>query len=294
MPDSAYQATKPARLATYEIRDATYAVRSWGPESARPLVLLHGARDTSVTFQFLVDALQGSWRIVAPDWRGHGQTRAAHYGWFHDYLADLDVLLQMLFADQSVDLVGHSLGGNVATVYAGLCPDRIRHVVSLDAFGTLPPTNAEFPQLLQGWLQGTRNQPVNTRYDSVEQMAGRLCAANRRLGWDKALFLARHSSRLGPTGGLEWRFDSSYRRSMPTFHSLAEWLSCWRGIIARQLWIAAEEQRRGTVRADPEAFALVRAQLAPGSLVFLANTGHNVQHDSPGPLAALIEAFLSD
>ncbi len=294
MPEGAYLAVKPSRLAIYDIRDAAYAVRSWGPESGRPLVLLHGTRDTSATFQFLVDALQGPWRIVAPDWRGHGQTRAAHYGWFHDYLVDLDRLLQILFADRPVDLIGHSLGGNVATVFAGLRCERIRHVVSLDAFGTLPPQHAQFPELLLGWLRRVEVRPPATRYESIEQMARRLCAANRRLDWDKALFLAIHTSRASPAGGFEWQFDSFQRRSMPTFHSLAEWLSCWRRITARQLWVAAEEELPGTVRADPQSFALVREQLAAQSLVVLADTGHNIQHDAPGPLAALIEAFLRD
>ncbi len=293
MDDEAYKALKPSQTARYEIRDASYLVRTWGPDSARPIVLLHGMRDTSTTFQFLVDALNGTWRIIAPDWRGHGQSQAiAHGYWFHDYLADLDALLEILVPDQAVDLIGHSLGGNVASVYAGLRPDRVRHVISLDAFGTLDQSDSNFPDLLANWLQSGRSKAVYPRYHSVEQMADKLCASNRRLGWDKALYLALNSSRPVLDNGFTWQNDIVTRRSMPTFHTLNEWMACWRRITAPKLWIAAADPLPRTVAANPESFALVRAQIDAKSFIHLPDTGHNIHHDAPLKLAEIIEEFL--
>jgi pimeloyl-ACP methyl ester carboxylesterase len=293
MSDDAYQPLKPPQTARYDIRGANYMVRTWGADSARPLVLLHGTRDASASFQFLVDSLKGEWRIVAPDWRGHGQTRCPVVGsWFHDYLADLDGLLEAIFPNRAVDVVGHSLGGNVASVYAGLRPDRVRHMISLDAFGVLGPSEAKIPDEILNWLQSARRTPERKRYHSVAEMANKLCSSNRRLSLDKALYLAMNMSRPLPDGGWTWQFDLVLRRSAPTLHTLGEWMACWRKITAPKLWIASADGLSGTVRSDPESFAIVRSFIDPSSLQFLANTGHNVHHDAPVPLAEMIERFL--
>jgi len=74
--------------------------------------MLHGWMDVSASFQFVVDALRRSWRVLAPDWRGYGLTDRAQADcyWFPDYLADLDQLLDALLPDEPVALVGHSMG----------------------------------------------------------------------------------------------------------------------------------------------------------------------------------------
>jgi len=236
--------------------------------------------------------LTGSWRIVAPDWRGHGVTESAHQGeWFHDYVADLEVLIQRFFQDEPLSLVGHSLGGNVASVYAGLRPTKIKRMVSIDGFGMIPTKPAEFRNRLSYWIDPQR-QPKPKRYASVADMADKLVAANRRLSWPKALFLAHQMSRPLDGGGFTWRFDLVDRRSIPSLHTLEEWAACWEQIHADTLWIAASDPRPGTVGSDPKAFAWVAERIGKGKIVRLPETGHNVHHDSPRPLAAIIEPFL--
>ena len=121
-----------------QLRGVTYNIRIWGDAEAPPLFLVHGMRDSSATFQFLVDSLQKNWFIIAPDLRGHGGSDRASTGyWFHDFVADLDVTLHSFADRQPVPVVGHSLGGNVATILASLFPHRFSHIVSLDGFGPL-------------------------------------------------------------------------------------------------------------------------------------------------------------
>ena len=59
---------------TIAIRGLRYNIRHWGPAGAPPVFLLHGWMDASPTFQFLVDSLQQDWHIIAPDWRGYGES----------------------------------------------------------------------------------------------------------------------------------------------------------------------------------------------------------------------------
>ncbi|MBP6159846.1 MAG: alpha/beta hydrolase, partial [Giesbergeria sp.] len=133
-----------ARTEFVRIRSLDYHVWRWGaPEAdAPPLVLVHGWMDVGASYQFMVDALSEAFvqgrTILAPDWRGFGLTKPPaptdHYA-FADYLADLDQLLDHCAGDRPVDLVGHSMGGNIAMMYAGVRPARVRRLVNLEGFG---------------------------------------------------------------------------------------------------------------------------------------------------------------
>ena len=120
-----YQEQRRSRSAFVPIRNLRYHVRTWGepvPGQA-PLVMVHGWVDVAASYQFVVDAFAQERWVIAPDWRGYGLTEspAADNYWFPDYLADLDFLIDHFSPEAPVDLVGHSMGGNVATLYAG-CP----------------------------------------------------------------------------------------------------------------------------------------------------------------------------
>jgi pimeloyl-ACP methyl ester carboxylesterase len=65
---------------------------------------------------------------------------------FADYLADLDMLLDHYAPGQAVDLVGHSMGGNVAMMYAGVRPERIRRWSTWKALACPPPARRRRPR----------------------------------------------------------------------------------------------------------------------------------------------------
>jgi pimeloyl-ACP methyl ester carboxylesterase len=106
------------------------------------------------------------------------------------------------------------------------------------------------------------------------------------------MFLADAASRPLPGGGRTWLFDVARRRSVQTLCRLEEWLYCWREITAPSLWIGASEPSPGSVRAHPEEFARVSEQIGSDRIVYIANTGHHIQHDAPLQLAAIVEDFL--
>ena len=162
-----------------EVRGLRYHVRRWAasrPAGAPKMVLLHGWMDVSASFQFFVDALCGDWDVYAPDWRGYGLTEwgKADCYWFPDYIADLDVLLDRIQSAFPVNLVGHSLGGNVAALYAGVRPDRVAKLVNLEGFG-MPPTRAEdAPRRYARWLDELRARPGLRPYEDFAELAARL------------------------------------------------------------------------------------------------------------------------
>ena len=134
--DEIYHSRVTPRTVRHAVRGVQYAVSEWGDSSRPLLVLLHGWGDTGSSFQFLVDALTRDWLVIAPDWRGFGETRCrAQSYWFPDYIADLDVLLDIYSAQQPVRLVGHSMGANVAGLYAGVFPERVEAFINIEGFG---------------------------------------------------------------------------------------------------------------------------------------------------------------
>jgi pimeloyl-ACP methyl ester carboxylesterase len=194
------------------VRGLRYNVRKWGREDDRPILFLHGTQDSSITFQFVVDALRQDWCVFAPDWRGHGHSEWARQGyWFHELLADLDAIVEALFPHERVPLVGHSLGGNVASVYAGLRSDRLTHLVSLDGFG--PLTNrvpVDVVSLLSRLLVIRGEEREHARYASLDEVAARLRGKNSRLNLPDAHFLAEHLTNEDGNGGRRWRFDPTH------------------------------------------------------------------------------------
>jgi pimeloyl-ACP methyl ester carboxylesterase len=92
-----YQVKKIHRSEFVPIRNLTYHVQVWGEPSPEktPLVMVHGWMDVAASYQFVVDAFSQDHYIIAPDWRGYGQTPSGGVDnfWFPDYLADLEFLL---------------------------------------------------------------------------------------------------------------------------------------------------------------------------------------------------------
>jgi pimeloyl-ACP methyl ester carboxylesterase len=288
------------------IRGLRYHLMSWGGtelvSNERPmLVLLHGWMDVAASFQFVVDALdhlgETPRHIVAPDWRGFGLTDAPGTDsyWFPDYLADLDALLNHLAPGQPVDLLGHSMGGNVAMSYAGVRPARIRRLVNLEGFG-LPRTQPdEAPGRLARWLDELQ-QPQSLRdYASAGEVATRLMSNNPRLSPDKAAWLATRWAQPGEDG--RWRIlgDPAHKRANPVPYQADEVIATWQRIQAPLLWVEGSEtqlERWWKGKYSRQEFGQRLAQVPQLHEATLDAAGHMLHHDQPAALAALLHEFL--
>jgi pimeloyl-ACP methyl ester carboxylesterase len=286
---------RPSESQFLELRGLKYHVRRWGGEPSRRVVLLHGWMDVSASFQFLVDALGPQWDVYAPDWRGYGLSEwsGADCYWFPDYIADLDALLDRIQPDAPVDLVGHSLGGNVAGIYAGVRPERVRRFVNLEGFG-MPATRAEqAPKRYARWLEELRVAPKLRPYESYAALADRLQANNSRLTRSRAEFLARHWGRDFEAGGVVLRSDPAHKLVNATLYRLDEARACWERVTAPVLWVdAAESETLKRMGLTPEEHASRRAAFRDLRYVTVPDAGHMLHHDQPEAVARLIAAFL--
>jgi pimeloyl-ACP methyl ester carboxylesterase len=286
---------KPSRSLFIDVCGLRYHCRIWGSEGAPRLFLLHGWMDCSASFQFLVDELRADCCAVAPDWRGFGLTQwsGGDTYWYQDYLADLDAILRHFQPAAPVDLVGHSLGGNVAAHYAGTRPERIRKLVNLEGFGLANTDLRDAPARYSQWLDEIAADARFNDYESFDALAERLRRNNPRLTTEKAQFLARHWGRQDPAGRVALQMDPAHRRTNPARFRLDEAMAVWRNVEAPVLWVRGEQSENfARHRITPEDYVARKGCFPNRTERSLADAGHMLHHDQPEQVARLIDEFL--
>ncbi|MGI9152058.1 MAG: alpha/beta fold hydrolase [Limnohabitans sp.] len=294
-----YPIQKASHCEFVPIRHLRYHVRQWGTPSPdkTPLVMVHGWMDVAASFQFVVDALQHDHWVIAPDWRGFGLTETPDTDnfWFPDYLADLDQLLDHYVGDRPVHLLGHSMGGHVATLYAGIRPARIQTLINLEGFGMPATRPAQAPGRYAQWmdeLKALQRGEMDLRpYPNLEAVAQRLIKTNPRLGTDKAHWLAQHWASANAQG--EWRIlgHAAHKVVNAQLFKVDEAQALYERITAPTLCVVADTnsmeqwwQSRFTLEEFKQRISVVPRL----THAVIHNAGHMLHHDQPEELAQLI------
>jgi len=296
-----YVARRTATHRQLPLRGLNHHLMIWGDPalSTQPVLwMMHGFMDVGASFQFVVDAMADGRCIIAPDWRGFGLTRAAQGTdsyWFPDYLGDLDALLDAVSPGQVVDLLGHSMGGNVVMAYAALRPQRIRRLINLEGFGLPDGKPDEAPVRLTRWLDQLRAPATLKPYASLADVAARLRKNNPRLPADKAEWLAAHWASQGADGQWHLRADPAHKHVNPVLAKAAEAVALWSRIQAPLLWVDAAGSRLDAHWGGRYTLAEFNERLSHVPQVqrlSLADAGHMLHHDQPQALAQAIDSFL--
>lgn len=276
------------------VRGHAHHLTRWGDPAARdPVVLLHGWADTADTFQFLVDELERDWPLVAFDWRGFGRTEWSPAGyWFPDYFADLDALLDVLCPDAGARLVGHSMGGNIALLYAGIRPDRVRRVVSLEGFGLPRGRPGDAPGRYREWLHQLREPPPFGEYRDFEDLVHRLLQRNPRLSRERADFIARSWATQMPDGRVRIVADPAHKLLNPYSYRRDEAEACWRQVVAPAMLVLAGQSEFLPRLGEDGSEASFRASIPGVRIERVEGAGHMLHHEQPAPVARLVEGFL--
>ncbi len=306
MTEALYTPRRASRSLYLPVRGLRYHVLAWGDASLvtperPPLVMLHGWMDVGASFQFVVDAMPADRYVLALDLRGFGRTETPGVDtyWFADYLGDLDAVLDAQMPEQRVDLLGHSMGGNVVMIYAGVRSERVRRLVNLEGFGMPATLPQQAPKRYAQWLDELKQPPALRSYDSVDAVAERLRKTNPLLPPDRAAWLARQWSQARRDGERElWDIlaDPAHKRVNPILYRKEEVLECWKRIEAPVLWVEGDRTDVTKWWGDryPRAEFEARLAVVPQvERVMLENAGHMLHHDQPHALAQHLERFLA-
>lgn len=272
----------------------------WGNPKNPLLILLHGWMDTGASFHFLNELLDKNFFCVAPDLRGFGQsdhtTNSLGY-FFYEYLADLETLVEQLSPQKPVKLLGHSMGGNIAGLYAGTRPTRVSHLVNIEGFGIANHKPEEGPRLMQRWLDDIKRPRHYKPYETKLEVAKRLQQTNPRLSTEKALFLVPYFSEK-TSKGYVFRADPKHKWAHPYLYQIKNIYPFWETITAKVLNVVGEDTEMGHILRkpkNPHIEILKRLSHFPkGSQIkTVKNAGHMVHHEQPEELSRLILKFLS-
>jgi pimeloyl-ACP methyl ester carboxylesterase len=269
-------------------------VLEWNVLASRgTLVLLHGYMDVAATWDLVAPALaHAGFRVLAPDLRGFGQTdRVPAGGYYHfpDYVADLAGLLGHLAPRETITLVGHSMGGTVASLYAGTRPEDVRALALLEGLGPPSHSPSEAPERMRGWIDDLaahegRPEPVMPdEASALRKLLRRHTAVPEPVLASRAALLLRHL----PAGGVVWAFDPLHRTRSP----MPFYADAYRAFAARVAcpvlyvsggstgWHPADEEDRLS------AFSMLEA-------VVLEGAGHMMHWTAPEALSGVLLRFL--
>jgi len=289
-----YQPRRPPHVEQLILRGHPFQVTHWPGQGEFPWIWLHGFADVGQTFQFVIDASESNHACSALDLRGFGGSvwQQSPY-WFADYLADIDAWLDLAYPATAVNLIGHSMGGNLAMMYAGVRPERVQRLVNIEGVGLADAAASEAPARYRRWLDELKSGAQFARFNSVDQLQAVLMRKNPRLDEAVAHYVAGLWARQDDDQ-FTINADPFHKLVNPVLYRRAEVLACWREIKAPTLVVLGSESAIAKRFALESLVAEFKENVSSVTVEIIPNVGHMIQHEAATTLARLIDDFLTD
>ena len=249
--------------------------------AGRPSMLcVHGGGAHAHWFDFVAPGFSAEYHMRALDQRGHGDSAWAEppaYS-YERYAADLAEVVAKLDLRDFV-LIGHSMGGTVAIVYAATHPGRVSRLIVVDS--TLHMTEDRLARLRD---VGTRQ---SSSYATREEFVARyrLRPAGTTAAPEIIRHLAQNSGRQLGDGSWRHKFD----RNVYARRESLDGLPCWNHIGIPALLVKGDRSQRVT----PQVFTEVKARCSHVELAEVLHSDHHVTLDNPAGFSHAVQAFLA-
>jgi pimeloyl-ACP methyl ester carboxylesterase len=285
MQSSGFQRVNGLRLFVHRLRDEKVA------PSGLTLLLLHGFMDAGATWDLVAPALASAGHdIVAPDLRGFGQSDSVGGGGYYhfpDYVADLAELVDAV-APRRLGIVGHSMGGTIASLYAGAHGARVERLALLEGMGPIATEPAMAIDRMQAWLRGLREVPKQPKQlSSLTEAIERLQLHHPRVPRDVIESRAKLLTRTDDAGRLYWAYDPLHRTTSPTPFQVDVFKAFLARIECPTLVVSG-----GTAGWHPPDEAARIACLKHAIQVELPTAGHMMHWTEPRALAERLVGFF--
>ncbi|KKC26203.1 alpha/beta fold hydrolase [Sphingomonas sp. SRS2] len=268
----------------------------WGDPSAPPLILQHGGRDHARSWDAVAAAFAADHYIIAPDLRGHGDSDWASDGSydFFDFVQDFVGIADALDLPPCA-IIGHSLGGNIVTRFAGLFPDRVTRLVNIEGLGWSPEVVAErekrdeierFRDIIETRAKFAGRTP--RRFPDFAALTARMRASDVRLSDEQAEHLARHAARADGDGFVIKHDPAAYDVSAFDISQHAK-QRLWGAIACPVLLGYGAQSWASNPATDGRA-----AHFRHARVELFEDAGHWVHHDRPEDFIATVRGFLAD
>ena len=282
-----------------EANGLSHRVLEWRSTSGRhdrasTVMLVHGFMDAAGTWEEVAPALSArGHRVLAPDMRGFGEApRAPRGSYYHfvDYVADLAEILGAL-APGPVALVGHSMGGTIATLYAGAYPENVVRLANLEGLG--PPDNRweVGPTRVRRWIEDVREakRRGEPKPFGREDACDRLAASHPAVSPDVLARKLSHLAHQVEDDGFVWRFDPLHRTTSPVPFFAKLFVEFAKAVRCPVLFVSGGTEGFHVVDEEERLAAFERLRRAT-----LEGAGHMLHWTRPTELGELLVDFLHD
>jgi pimeloyl-ACP methyl ester carboxylesterase len=274
-------------------------LRVWDHGGAGPAVLFtHGFLDTGRSFDAIAAALGDDARVLALDFRGHGDSdRIGPGGSYHllDHVKDLSLALgeverELLGGDELAALVGHSMGGNVSLLVAGTLPERVSRLLLLDALGPPSEDAEDQPERLANALRALGHHRPFSSFATVDDALDRLQRYNPGLTREGARRMAEPVLRAdeGDPGRLRFPFDARLRGPTPVRWGEA----MWRALCARVTAEVSMLRAAGGYVPEGEPASGRLAAMKRVTWRTVEGVSHHLHVDAPDVVADELRALI--
>ncbi|MEW6271303.1 MAG: alpha/beta hydrolase, partial [Thermodesulfobacteriota bacterium] len=188
-----------------------------------------------------------------------------------------------------VTLVGHSMGGNVALLYAGTEPARVAGLAVIEGTGPPGATPEVAPERFAGWIEDLdRAATAERRPLSLEDAAARL----RRffpLPDDVAHHLALHGTRPAANGLRSWKLDPLHKTRSPQPFYEAQARAFWARIACPVLYVEGARGMLSAAASDVEE----RLRVMRAARATIPDAAHHPHLERPEATARVLLDFLA-
>jgi pimeloyl-ACP methyl ester carboxylesterase len=270
------------KLYEQDVRIAYMDVAPATPANGRTVVLLHGGSYYGWYWKAQIDALtKAGFRVVVEDRLGWGKSSKPILPYSFSLHASNTVALLDHLGVAKAAVVGHSMGGQMATRLAFLYPDRITHMVMVNPIGLTDGRAGRGFQPFDGKVDVQPNLQTAYEADVRTDLA-------RYVNW-RPEYLEHLRIRHGVRLSAEWPRLAYVRALGGNLRSLDSTVNDWPHIKTKSMVLGGTEDGPDF----PELARRAAKTLPNAKLVLIPKAGHNPHEEVPEIVNAELIRFLS-
>ncbi|WED43412.1 alpha/beta fold hydrolase [Legionella cardiaca] len=261
--------------------------KAFGNPDLPPMIALHGWLDNANSFELLAPYITNHFYLLAIDLPGHGHSSHLPEGCYYHFTDGIFTFLEIIKALQlkQVHLLGHSMGACLASLIAGVAPEKILSMVLIEGLGPFSKSEETCRKQLAQYLQHTQHKEKEAKPYASLTLAAQARAKRGYLSLEHAEILCQRGTREFQ-GAFYWRHDRRLLTPTPLRMTEGQILSCLRNITAKSCLIWAKDNSIFN-EYDMET----RTRAVANLKVYHLAGGHHLHMEHPAAIAQCLAEF---